>query len=135
MSELNERQRRFCQELLKGKSNIQAAISAGYSATSAAKHADRMLKKDNIRQYMAHLSKRVEDKAIMSGSEVLEMLTKIAKKAPKANDCLTALNMLGKHHKLFTEMHEHEHNFNLMPTITRGGKPVKLDIGKPKPQK
>lgn len=135
MSELTERQKKFCRELLKGKNQTQAAIDAGYSKNGAKVTASQLLTHPNVKAYLAELSKKVESSAIMTGSEVLQMLTKIAIKAPRSGDCLRALDLLGKHHKLFTEMHEHQHNFTVMPTITRGGKPVDINVGKPKPLK
>lgn len=135
MTDLTERQKKFCRELLKGKSGTQAALSAGYSPTSAETHAHRMLKNDKVKQYLAQLSKQVEKESIMSGTQVLQMLTKIATKAPKSSDCLKALDLLGKHHKLFTEMHEHQHTYTLMPSIKIGGEPLGFDVGKPKPSR
>lgn len=47
-------------------------------------------------------------------------------------DKLSALEKLGKHFKLFTELHETLHSFTMMPTITRGGKEHIFNVGKPK---
>lgn len=135
MTKLTERQKKFCQELLKGKSQTQAAIAAGYSPRGADTQAVRMLGNARIKQYMSELSAQMEKNSIMSGSEVLQMLTKIAMKAPKSGDCLKALDLLGKHHKLFTEMHETQHTFTLMPSMKIGGKTHEFDVGKPKPKR
>lgn len=46
-----------------------------------------------------------------------------------------SLDKLGKHFKLFTELHEVEHTFTVMPTITRGGKKLIFNVGSPRPTK
>lgn len=129
MTELTERQKKFCRELLKGKNHAKAYVDAGYSPKGANVSAHQLLTRPNIKAYLAELSKKAENNAIMTGSEVLQMLTKIATKAPKASDCLKALDLLGKHHKLFTELHENQTRFTVMPAVTRNGKPVKYDVG------
>jgi phage terminase small subunit len=129
VSSLNDRQRKFCHELLKGKSQLQAAISAGYSKASAQSQAWELLRNPKVSKYLSELKKKTEGNAIMTGSEVLQMLTKIATKAPKSSDCLKALDLLGKHHKLFTELHESQTTFTVMKAVTRNGKPVKYDVG------
>lgn len=53
----------------------------------------------------------------------------------KLYDKQTALQALGKHLKLFTELHELQHTFSIMPTIKRGGRTVEFNVGAPKPAK
>ena len=47
-TKLNPRQERFVVEYLKDRNGTQAAIRAGYAASSAAVHAHRLLKKDTV---------------------------------------------------------------------------------------
>lgn len=49
----------------------------------------------------------------------------------KLHDKMGALSMLGKHLKLFTELHEQQHTFTIMPTIKRGGKEIIFNVGSP----
>jgi len=46
-------------------------------------------------------------------------------------DKQNALEKLGKHFKLFTDLNETIHSFTMMPTIKRGGKEHVFDVGKP----
>lgn len=45
-----------------------------------------------------------------------------------------SLDKLGKHLKLFTELHEQQHTFTIMPTVKRGGKELIFNVGLPKPK-
>lgn len=49
----------------------------------------------------------------------------------KLHDKMGALGMLGKHLKLFTELHEQQHTFTVMPTIKRGAKELVFNVGSP----
>lgn len=135
MSTLTERQKKFCHEIMKGKNHATAYVDAGYSPNGANVSACQLLARPNIKAYLAELSKKAEHKAIMTGTEVLQMLTRIAQKAPKSSDCLKALDLLGKHHKLFTELHETQTTFTIMEPIKRDGVPVEYDVGSPRPDK
>lgn len=46
-----------------------------------------------------------------------------------------ALDKLAKHLKIYTELHENEYNFNIMPELKLGGKTVIFNVGQPKPKK
>jgi phage terminase small subunit len=52
---LSSMERKFCEEIAKGKGKKQAAVDAGYSETSAHVQAARNLKKDKIIQYIDRL--------------------------------------------------------------------------------
>lgn len=58
-----------------------------------------------------------------------------ATKKLKLYDKLSALEKIGKHLKLFTELHEQKHTFTIMPVIKRGGSTFIFNVGQPKPQK
>lgn len=135
MAELTEQQKIFCQNLLTGMNATKAAEAAGYSKKAARQQGSTLLTKPNIQEYLRKLSAEVEKKKILSGAEVLGMLSELAVKTPKHSDKLNALNLLGKYHKLFTELHETQHTFTLMPSMKIGGKPVDFNVGKPKPNR
>ncbi len=131
MTDITEQQKRFCRELLTGKNATKAAEAAGYAPKNARQQGSLLLTKSHIKKYLAELSDKAEKNSIMSGVEVLQMLTKIATKAPKSTDCLKALDLLGKHHKLFTEMHETKHTFTKMGRIVIDDNPHTFEVGKP----
>lgn len=135
MVEITEQQKKFCQHLLTGMSATQAAIAAGYSKKAARQQGSLLLTYPYVKSYLGTLSAELEKRRILSGSQVLEMLSELAAKTPKPTDKLNALNLLGKYHKLFTELHETQHTFTVMPTVKRNGVPVEINIGKPKPQR
>jgi len=135
VAELSEKQKIFCQAMLSGNNATQAAIAAGYKKNSAHVSASRLLKDAKIRAYLKAISQKCEDAAIMGASEVLERLTAIGRQKPVASDPLPALVHLGKHHKLFTELHETQHTFTQMPSIKRNGKAVQFEVGNPKPDR
>lgn len=56
----------------------------------------------------------------------------IVTKKLKLYDKLNALEKLGKHLKLFTELHEQQHNFTIMPELKLGGKTIIFNVGEPK---
>lgn len=56
----------------------------------------------------------------------------IVTKKLKLYDKLNALEKLGKHLKLFTELHENLHTFTIMPELKLGGKPIIFNVGEPR---
>lgn len=46
----------------------------------------------------------------------------------------SALDKLGKHFKLYTDLEAGVQNFVIMPTLKRGGKEIIFDVGKPAPE-
>lgn len=42
-----------------------------------------------------------------------------------------SLDKLGKHFKLFTELHEQQHTFTVMPELKLGGKTLIFNVGEP----
>ncbi|MCV6547546.1 MAG: terminase small subunit [Cohaesibacter sp.] len=78
MTELNEKQQRFCEEYMLDLNGTQAAIRAGYSAHSAARQASRLLGIAPVRAELSRLkaaqSKRIE----ISADKLLHMMAQIA---------------------------------------------------------
>lgn len=119
---LTTRKRLFAENYLANANATEAAIKAGYSKKTARSQGQRLLTDVDIR---ALVEKRVES-AAMSANEVLEELALIAKcdwqdfvevrrdkfgdvidASLKLSDKIKALELLGKHHKLFTDKTEH----------------------------
>jgi phage terminase small subunit len=116
VSELNNRQELFVSFYLQNPNATQAAIKAGYSEKTAASQGERLLRNVEIAK---RVQQRVES-AAMTADEVLGELAGIAK-APwdkffeykisedekfvtmRLTDKLKALELVGKHHKLFTD--------------------------------
>lgn len=46
----------------------------------------------------------------------------------------SALDKLGRHFKLFTDMNEHIHSFTVMPTVKLGRKELIFNVGQPAPE-
>lgn len=56
---LTGKEKKFCEYLADGNNQTQAAILAGYSRDSAASIASRLMKKPQIRAYLAELDKEI----------------------------------------------------------------------------
>lgn len=127
MAELNERQRRFCDEYLIDLNATQAAIRAGYSEKTAGVMAAENLKKPNIKEYISARMAEKEKGLIADQNEVLEYLTAVMRgktqaevivventgdfssraravqKAPDEKEKLKAAELLGKRYGLYSE--------------------------------
>lgn len=120
---LTARQERFVLEYLVSGNATDAAIKAGYKPKSAYQTGFENLKKPEISARLEEHKKKLEDAKIADKKEVLQLLTSAArgetqeevpcfdaegsmhivpKKIP-GRDQVRALELLGKHHKLFTE--------------------------------
>lgn len=76
---LKAKQNRFCLEYIKSGDGTKAAIRAGYSEKTAPQIASRLLKNVNVKARLAKLQTKLESKAIMSKTEVLEELSLLAR--------------------------------------------------------
>lgn len=111
---LNAKQRLFVKNYLIHKNATRAAKSAGYSPKTSHVIGAENLTKPEIRKAIDAGIARQTDKADASAERVIEHLADIAfqklnrldKKRWSANK-IRALELLGKRHKLFTDMHEH----------------------------
>lgn len=80
---LNDQERRFAQELVKGCSIAEAARKAGYAESTAKGDAAMWLQhgdtryKPELAEYIDELRNQVEDHTIASKREVLQYLTKV----------------------------------------------------------
>lgn len=136
-SGISAKQRKFVAEYLKDGNGTQAAIRAGYSEKTAAVQACDLLRKPNIQAAVQGRLAKVELRA----EDVVRELQGIAFANPDAKEAqpqeemdagplggwlerrrggsslrfehkLKALELLGKHLKLFTEKIEHSHRFD-----------------------
>lgn len=134
---LNPKQKRFCKEYLVDHNATQAAIRAGYSKKSAYSQAHDLLKKPELQAEIAKLAKPIAKKIETSAVRVIEDLAEIAheKKLYKTEHRISALDKLGKHFKLFTDLIETTHTFNQLPAVKVNGKEIELNVGKPRPDR
>jgi phage terminase small subunit len=74
---MTEKQKKFCDEYIISCNATQAAINAGYAEDSARVTGAKLLTKANIRAYIDEQLKRMHDKKIADGEEVLSYLTAV----------------------------------------------------------
>lgn len=122
--DLTPKQRAFADHYLITFNAADAAVKAGYSKRTARAIGAENLTKPNIQEYIKERLERIENKRIMDGDEVLELLTKIARGqekevgmdragnivecSPALKDRLKAAELLGKSYKLFVDRIESE---------------------------
>lgn len=119
---LNDQQKLFVKHYLKDKNATQAAKDAGYSKNgrSAEVIGERLLRKVEVRAAVdAGIAKQMA-KADLTGDMIIAELRKIAlikmdKEETKrfSNNKLKALELLGKHFKLFTDIIESKNETKL----------------------
>lgn len=78
MSELTEKQKRFCQEYVIDLNATQAAIRAGYSENSANEQGCQNLAKLNIQEYISQLQQSKSEELNITQNQVLKELMKVA---------------------------------------------------------
>ena len=124
---MTNKQKRFADEYLVDLNATQAAIRAGYSERSAGRNADRMMKNDEIRNYIEEQIQQLHNERTADAQEVIEYLTSVlrgesegeelvnefqgdgiskavnVKKKPSEKDKLRAAELLGKRFGIFTD--------------------------------
>lgn len=124
---MTNKQKRFADEYLVDLNATQAAIRAGYSERSAGRNADRMMKNDEIRNYIEEQIQQLHNERTADAQEVVEYLTSVlrgesegeelvnefqgdgiskavnVKKKPSEKDKLRAAELLGKRFGIFTD--------------------------------
>jgi phage terminase small subunit len=101
----------FCHEYIKDQNASRSASVAFWckNAQSAGKIGKDLLKRPKIKQRMNELLGKADTPAVLSAREILEELSRLAKKKsihPKER--IRALELLGKYRKLFSERIEVE---------------------------
>lgn len=122
--DLTPKQKAFADHYLISFNGTDAALKAGYSKKSARAIAAENLTKPYIQDYIQQRVQKIEKNRIMSGNEVLELLSNIARgkikevgmdrvgnivEAPAAiRDRIKAAELVGKSQKLFIDRIESE---------------------------
>ena len=78
--ELNERQKRFCDEYLVCLNATQSAIKAGYSKKYAGQNADKLLKNTKVKEYIEKRMIEKENELIADQNEVMRYLTSVMRR-------------------------------------------------------
>ena len=92
---LSERQKRFTEEILTGKSGKDAAISAGYAPTNARFQASRMLTKANIQNHLSVMSQQMEQSAVANAEEALTVVSELLRDSRlKPADRIKSANLI-----------------------------------------
>lgn len=99
---LNPRQEEFVRRYCACGVGAEAYRQAGFKGDPL-KGAQRLLAHPAVK---AAIDAARLAQGVMSAEEVLRGLSDEARGSEKASDRLTALGLLGKHHKLFTDKHE-----------------------------
>lgn len=119
MSNLTEKQKRFCDEYLIDLNATQAAIRCGYSEKTARSQGQRLLTNVDIQAYIQEQMQTIQKDKIASAEEVIEYLTSVMRgeqtdevvtatgkkntKIVDAKDRIKAAELLGKRYGLYTE--------------------------------
>lgn len=76
---MTPRQIKFCQEYIKTSNGSLSATEAGYSKQSCGSIANRLLKQEYIRVYIAALQDVIRNEAIADATEIQRLLTAIGR--------------------------------------------------------
>lgn len=74
---MSQKMKLFCEEFVADTNATQAAIRAGYAEKSAKVTAHKLLKKEEIKQYINSLMEERQKHTIAKAEEVLEFLTSV----------------------------------------------------------
>lgn len=110
MSELSAQEITFCEHYLKTNNATESYFTAGYKGKGhvAESTACRLLKKAEVAEYIAsrkaEIEKQLQINTIADIAEIAETLTDIIRdENNRLSDKLKAMELLGKHHKMFTD--------------------------------
>lgn len=107
---LTPKEQMFVAQYLIDGNGTRAALAAGYSTNGARRSASELLKRPRVQDALKAAKAKVLDRLETSAAMVLENIARVAGKAERSRQfgaALKGLELLGKHHKLFTEKHEH----------------------------
>lgn len=118
---IDDRRLMFAIEYMQDRNGTQAAIRAGYAKSSAHQVSKKLLECPNIRDYIQKETEKRSEKLHLDADYVLKSLKDIAEKAKHREQwsaALKALELLGKHLKLFTDVMESTTTVVQMPAVT-----------------
>lgn len=72
-----EQMRRFCREYMVSANGKEAAINAGYSPKGAKVRACKLLKREDVQEYLSELREKAEARKIAEHKECCEVLSEI----------------------------------------------------------
>lgn len=104
---MDDKRKRFCEEYLRDLCVSKAAKRAGYST----EYGYQLMRQPEIRTYISERKKELMPKLSMDTNEVAERLAVIGRgdnEEAKVTDILKALELIGKHHAMFTDRQEME---------------------------
>lgn len=123
---LSERKKLFCRSYVENGGNGQkAAIDAGYKESDAKSRASKLLKLEDVLDYILFLSKSAEGDSVASISEIQSFWTSIMRADidcgedgnVKLNDRINASNLLAKSKGMFLDKVELSGKDGVLPTI------------------
>lgn len=97
---LSDRRKAFCREYVVDRNATQAAIRAGYAPKSAGRNADRMMKNDEIREFISELEGALAKRADMDADWVMARLRAVAESPDvvvSSASQVKALELIGRH--------------------------------------
>ena len=137
MRKINARQKLFCEEYMIDANATKAAIRAGYSEKYAGTNADKLLKNTNLVAYLNKLMDARSERTEITADAVLTDLRELADmcmgriptpksiafegeiieteaKEVNAAAANKSLELLGKHFRLFADVHVYENSLKDM---------------------
>lgn len=111
MTELTDKQIRFCEEYLLDNNGTQAAIRAGFSAQSASQGAANLLAKPHVRAYLEQLRDELRETTKMSREKVVFMLLQAhadARDDKQRGAQVRAAELIGKSLGIFVDVTKDE---------------------------
>lgn len=125
MSNLTEKQKRFCQEYVIDLNATQAAIRAGYSENSAGQIGEQNLKKLEIENFIKELQESKSDELNITFNDIAKGVYDIAIKSDRDTDKLKAYDQLSKMFGHYSKDNEQKKPELVLPTqitFTKGAK-------------
>ena len=106
-TKLNDKQKRFVVEYLKDCNALQACIRAGYSPKWAYTSSPRLRKNPLIAAAIEQGLQKQRERVEITADAILEDLRILSKCGEKDADKIRALELIGKHLRLFPNSMEH----------------------------
>lgn len=125
MSELTEKQKRFCQEYVIDLNATQAAIRAGYSEDTADVQGSRLLGNVKVENFIKELQSDKSDELNITFNDIAKGVYDIAINSDRDTDKLKAYDQLSKMFGHYSKDNEQKKPELVLPTqitFTKGAK-------------